>query len=231
MHSFIVTGSSKAERQTYIKNECKKKNTRSYDTVTLSLEEQSIGIEDVLTFQKRLTLLPYASPYTFGIIYDAEYLTTQAQQALLKTLEEPPPHVCLYLECSNSDALLATIRSRCQQILVASDHQATHVADDAISQQLQNIVNGSFASHAAIVDGIASSRDATLLWTQQAILLSQSQLKDNTTRRQGKILLRLLFHAKEQLEANVTPKLVLDVLCIEFHALLKESMVSQTREE
>lgn len=215
MHSFIISGDTREKRQTYIQNEYTKKATKSYDIVTLSLENNSIGIEDVRTFQKRLTLVPYASAFTIGIIHDADHLTHEAQQALLKTLEEPPPHVLLYLETQSDESLLPTIRSRCQHIVVASDHDAIE-NDETVDLQLTHLLGSSFASRAIIIDEIASTRDSALLFIQNAILSARTHIKAGKTRHQGKILLHLLFRAKEQLEANVTPKLVFDVMWLEF---------------
>lgn len=221
MHSFIISGATREERQSYIQNECTNKETKSYDIVPLSLVDNSIGIEDVRTFQKRLLLVPYASSCTIGIIYDADHLTVEAQQALLKTLEEPPPHVLLYLETQSDESLLPTIRSRCQRIVVTSDHEETG-NDETVDMQLIHLLESSFATRAITIDVISSSRDTALLFTQKGIRTARAQIKDVKTRKQGKILLQLLFHAKEQLEANVTPKLVMDVFCIRSQELLKE---------
>lgn len=215
MHSFIISGGTREKRHAYIQNEYTKKSIKSYDIATLSLEDNSIGIEDVRTFQKRLTLIPYASAFTIGIIHDADHLTHEAQQALLKTLEEPPPHVLLYLETQSDESLLPTIRSRCQRIVAASDHDVAG-NDETLDLQLTHLLTSSFASRASIVDVIASTRDTALLFTRNAILSARIQIKADKTRHQGKILLRLLFRAKEQLEANVTPKLVFDMMWLEF---------------
>lgn len=53
-----------------------------------------------------------------GIIYDADRMKTEAQNAFLKTLEEPPPNTFLILVTGNPSELLPTIRSRCQSILL-----------------------------------------------------------------------------------------------------------------
>lgn len=215
MHSFIISGGTKKDRHAYIQNEYTTKDTKSYDVVTLSLENNSIGIEDIRTFQKRLTLVPYASAFTIGIIHDADHLTHEAQQALLKTLEEPPPHVLIYLEAENPDSLLPTIRSRCQHVIDASNHDAIEY-DETVDLQLTHLLGSSFASRASIIDVIASTRDTALLFIQKAILSARTHIKADKTRHQGKILLHLLFRTKEQLEANVTPKLVFDVMWLEF---------------
>ena len=56
---------------------------------------------------------PYRSPYKIYLINEAEKMTPQAQNALLKTLEEPPAYAVILLLTSNINALLPTILSRC----------------------------------------------------------------------------------------------------------------------
>lgn len=59
---------------------------------------------------------PYSSPNKIYIIPDAEIMTPQAQNALLKTIEEPPEYAVIMLLTSNIDGLLPTIRSRCVRL-------------------------------------------------------------------------------------------------------------------
>ena len=59
---------------------------------------------------------PYSSPHRIYIIPDAEIMTPQAQNALLKTIEEPPEYAVIMLLTSNIDGLLPTIRSRCVRL-------------------------------------------------------------------------------------------------------------------
>lgn len=60
-----------------------------------------------------VAIKPYSSPYKIYIMNEAEKMTPQAQNALLKTLEEPPEYVVILLLTSNVNALLPTILSRC----------------------------------------------------------------------------------------------------------------------
>ena len=59
---------------------------------------------------------PYSSPHKISIIADGEIRTPQAQNALLKTIEEPPEYAVIMLLTSNIDGLLPTIRSRCVRL-------------------------------------------------------------------------------------------------------------------
>ncbi len=74
----------------------------------------SIGVEDVRQqINNDIAIKPYSSPYKIYIINEGEKMTPQAQNALLKTLEEPPAYAVLLILTSNVDALLPTILSRC----------------------------------------------------------------------------------------------------------------------
>ncbi len=74
----------------------------------------SIGVEDIRTqLVDDVTIRPYSSPYKVYIVSDAEKMTPQAQNALLKTIEEPPKYVVILLLTTNASALLPTILSRC----------------------------------------------------------------------------------------------------------------------
>ena len=85
----------------YVKHE--KPNTISIDEIREQL------INDVM-------IKPYSSPYKIYIIDEAQKLTLQAQNALLKTIEEPPAYAVVMLLADNPDALLPTISSRCVQL-------------------------------------------------------------------------------------------------------------------
>lgn len=74
----------------------------------------SIGIDDVREGIAEVQLRPYEAGYRFWILSEAERLTDEAQSALLKTLEEPPPHLVLILVAGGENALLPTVTSRCR---------------------------------------------------------------------------------------------------------------------
>lgn len=74
----------------------------------------SIGVEDVrLQVNSDILIKPYSSRYKVYIIDEAEKLTVQAQNALLKTIEEPPAYGIIILLTTNADSFLPTILSRC----------------------------------------------------------------------------------------------------------------------
>lgn len=74
----------------------------------------SIGVEDIrVQVNNDIEIKPYSGKYKIYIIDEAEKMTQQAQNALLKTIEEPPAYGIIMLLTSSIDMMLPTIRSRC----------------------------------------------------------------------------------------------------------------------
>ncbi|WP_026477250.1 DNA polymerase III subunit delta' [Alkaliphilus transvaalensis] len=93
---------------------CRRIDQGNHSEVFLIEEEGTIKIEKVRELQKEIQMKPYEGKKKVFIINHSENMTIQAQNALLKTLEEPPPYATLILLTHNSNSLLPTIISRCQ---------------------------------------------------------------------------------------------------------------------
>lgn len=77
---------------------------------------EGIKIEEVRQLIYKLSLKPYQANYKFALIDNAEHMTVEAQNALLKNLEEPRPNTVICLVTANPEKLLRTIASRAQKI-------------------------------------------------------------------------------------------------------------------
>lgn len=103
-------------------NECKScisftdSNNPDYYEINLAEDENSIKIDTIRELQKKIQELPIVSNKKVYIINDSEYMTKDAQNCLLKTLEEPPSFVTLILIVSNENMILNTIKSRCLKL-------------------------------------------------------------------------------------------------------------------
>lgn len=74
----------------------------------------SIGVDDIrVQVNEDIQVKPYNGKYKIYIIPEADLMTVQAQNALLKTIEEPPAYAVILLLTENADKLLPTICSRC----------------------------------------------------------------------------------------------------------------------
>jgi DNA polymerase-3 subunit delta' len=77
---------------------------------------KEIGIDDIRELQRLANLPPYEGKRKVFIIDDAEYLSIEAANSLLKILEEPPPKVVWLLLAAEERRLLPTLVSRCQRL-------------------------------------------------------------------------------------------------------------------
>ena len=75
-----------------------------------------ISIDDIRELQHNASLPPFEGKCKVFIIDGAEYLSTEAANCLLKTIEEPPPQVIILLLTTEEQRLLPTVVSRCQRI-------------------------------------------------------------------------------------------------------------------
>lgn len=74
----------------------------------------TISVDDIRTqVNNDIVIKPYGSRYKVYIVDEAEKMNVQAQNALLKTIEEPPAYAVILLLTTNADAFLPTILSRC----------------------------------------------------------------------------------------------------------------------
>lgn len=81
-----------------------------------SEDKREIGVEQAREFSTRLTLSSFTDSYRIGIIHEADLLSNQAANALLKSLEEARDKVIIFLISEQADRLPATVLSRTQRI-------------------------------------------------------------------------------------------------------------------
>ncbi len=109
-------------------------------------DSESIGIEAVRRVTYFLHQQPALSPYRVVIIRDGEWLTDQAQNALLKTLEEPPEHSVVILIAADASVFLPAVSSRAQKIYfkTLSDQQVLDFCNSSGIIKDTNLVQKSF---------------------------------------------------------------------------------------
>jgi DNA polymerase-3 subunit delta' len=78
--------------------------------------KKEIGIDAIRQVKRFVQLQAVSGSRKVAVVEEAERLTVAAQNALLKTLEEPPGHALIVLVTPSTEALLPTVRSRCQRV-------------------------------------------------------------------------------------------------------------------
>lgn len=108
---------SENNRPCNICKSCVEFNTNNNANFNLINEEGSaIKIEKIRNIQVKIAEKPINSNYKVYLINDAELMTQEAQNCLLKTLEEPPEYIVIILITSNENKVLNTIKSRCMKL-------------------------------------------------------------------------------------------------------------------
>ena len=93
------------------------------------------GVDEIRELRDKINLVPSNSKYKVYIIDEVHMLTTQAFNALLKTLEEPPSHVIFILATTEPHKIPLTIASRCQKF------RFSKIDDKKIVERLREISN------------------------------------------------------------------------------------------
>ena len=94
---------------------CKQTDSKNQpDIKYITYEKSGIGVDEIREqINDDIDIKPYSSPYKIYIVPESEKMTVQAQNALLKTIEEPPAYGIVIFLTTNADILLQTIISRC----------------------------------------------------------------------------------------------------------------------
>ena len=95
---------------------CKQAESGNHPDIIRVTHEKpnSISVDDIRTqVNNTVDIKPYQGPYKVYIIPQADMMTPQAQNAILKTIEEPPSYAVFLLLSENAETLLPTINSRC----------------------------------------------------------------------------------------------------------------------
>ncbi len=119
--------------------------------VSLAAGKKEIGVDKARELKRFAQLRPLRAESKVVVVDDAQALNVAAQNALLKTLEEPPAHSFFILVANNADAMLPTVRSRCQRVTfaplenaaVADVLTALHGVDSALAMELAALSEGS----------------------------------------------------------------------------------------
>lgn len=89
-------------------------NREYVDVINYKSNKSSFGVDDVRNIIDEIYKKPFEGDKKVIIIYEGNKLTIQAQNALLKTIEEPPEGVHIILLCESLELILDTIKSRCE---------------------------------------------------------------------------------------------------------------------
>jgi len=189
MHAFILSGDNLKKINQKLQGLTQ---ANLVDLKILSPENNSIKIKQVRDLISWSFQPPINSTRKTAHIIDAHCLTTPAQNALLKTLEEPPEYLDLILITPNANLLLPTIRSRCQIFYFTTSSTSQHIK--AVPET--KTISEKILLAQQLGKNSSDALDRVGEW------LTNSPLKYKEK----------LISARQQIIANCNPKLVLENL-------------------
>ena len=155
-------------------------NGSSLDVVEMDAASQR-GIDDIREIRERVVLQPAEGRYKVYILDEAHQLTDAAWNALLKLIEEPPPHLVFVFCTTDLAKVLPTVRSRCQTFVFqrprlaelvqllrrVADGEGIDVPDQALSLIARG-ARGSFRDAVSTLDQLSAATQGQI--TVQAVL-------------------------------------------------------------
>ncbi len=191
-------------------------NNNQPDFLQIQPDGNSIKIEQIRELQKRIQEKPIISSRKVYIIDDADLMTQESQNCLLKTLEEPPAFSTIILIGSNENAFLPTIKSRCMILhfqKIEDEEMRTYLANQFgltnVSQNMLDTYQGSIGKAINLKD------------KQEEYLALENMLYDLNK----KDLIDILKEAEPLYKAKEEINEILDYLNIILLKMAKENYV------
>lgn len=169
---------------------------------------KSIGITQSREISTFLSEKPFSSENKLVLIEKAELLTIQAQNALLKILEEHPSYAYIILNAKTENSLLETVRSRCKK--VSADDSASSTPSGE-KPSIKPILEQTIGDRLTWAEDFAKQDRQTAIETLEEWIL---ELREGLDSR-GAYNIQLISKVKKDLEnTNLTLKLALELLAI-----------------
>lgn len=222
MQSFIITSKNKKKAQEHALSFCRKNGIDVLD-IQINDFEKTVGIDDIRNIQKKLYLRPLKSKSKTIIIQSFAGLTVEAQNALLKVLEEPPNNTIIILISDSLEVFLPTVLSRCYVLAVKESKLETESLNtDQPFDFLNSFSNCGIGEKLKKASDLAKNKEEAILWLEKAILAQRGILIKNLNQTKSAItsnlnILKSLQKTHTLLKnTNVSERLALENLFLSF---------------
>lgn len=223
-NSQIITGGREAEQKKALDQLTQKHLGTSWpqphpDLLVLKPIKDNLTINQIRELKNKLALKPYSAPVKLAVILAADKLTLPAQNALLKTLEEPPAHSLIILVTDQPDLLLPTILSRCtiNDLGPREIKKLDPKKSKIYLQSLKKVLSAKAGERLKIASQVASNREQAQEIIQAHLYLFRQSLRQKPAAATV-VNLKACQTALRQLDASVNFHLVLGNLFLSYSA-------------
>lgn len=203
--SYLIVGESEALR-TKTKDILLQKGVSlektSPDIFIISPQKNRLTIDQVRELKSHIFQKPVSLKYKTIILEEAQKLTLQAQNSLLKLLEEPPKQALIILEADNKAQILPTILSRVITINLGSTKKTGQFSQNILDSETKDLLR-----EIATIEEPQKWLDNQIISLQ--IRLKQNLISNKHLQTKIRTAIESCIEAKKMLEANVNPKFVL----------------------
>lgn len=214
--SFLVITKDKEPASSYIVNLLKEKKVDSLD-VNHQMYEKIMGIEEVRNIQKAILLKPFRGKTKAVIIEAYENITLEAQNALLKILEEPPANTIVVILITKRDLILPTIISRCKIITLREKEIKLNENDlTTLQNTLNTLLNGKIGDKLKIAQDVATDKNVDLWLEKMAIFVKNKLTQNNKNLKYLNFLKELQKTYKKIESTNVSQRVALENFFLSF---------------
>lgn len=229
MHAYLITSPDPTKRRLETEKILAEKNIKPLHLTTLTIPASLTAhtIESIREIIHKLTIrITSEGEQRAILIEDAHLMTIEAQNAFLKTLEEPPNDTIIILEAEREDLLLPTIQSRCVSIFVPSDKQTVDIEEQ--KKLFTEISKSSLNKRIQLAEKIGKNREDAIDFVLGQLAYihiffhhpSPTETDLNLHLRVVNLIAKKLLQAHADLSHNVNPKMVLFELLHKYPSLL-----------
>lgn len=219
-HALLFTGPSGTGKTTLARILKRKLKCSDHDFIELNAASDARGIETIRKIQSRMGALPLGGKCRIWLLDEVHQLTGDAQNGMLKLLEDFPSHVYFFLATTDPNKLKKTIRTRCTEIACnpVSEEEIKQLVqtivgkeevslDEAVSAKIAEVVDGSARKALVLLHSVIglNSTEEQLAFIQksdtkrQAIEIARALVKEKTTWKEMAQILKNVDEDPEQL--------------------------------
>lgn len=211
MNTFIISSKDLVKAQEHAILESEKQKIDQFDRQILEFEK-TLGIEDVRKIQEKIFLKPFKGEKKALFVVMQQGATPDAQNAMLKLLEEPPANTLIYLITTNHLSFLPTVLSRAKIIVLKEEESQTQT--DGLEKIL--ILSGA-GERLYLAQVVSKEKTEAINWLEKAILATREKMLKNVENKQEALKFRKLIHKLELTHydlktTNANPRLSLENL-------------------
>ncbi len=177
---------------------------------------KKIKIEQCKKLQKEIQYSPFENKYQFGIILNSQLMTQEAQNSILKTLEETNNNTILILTTHNEKAVLETILSRCIKIYPKTQEEEKNTNFSAQEDFLELPLHEKIKfidkillekKHSEFLDGL----------TRYFQFKYELKIKEGKSLKEELEILKILKEGKDRIERYTNKRITLEYICFKIN--------------